>query len=38
MNNHVLNNKWSLYYHLINNNDWSIDSYQKLIEFASIHL
>jgi hypothetical protein len=36
MNNHVLNNKWSLYYHLINNNDWSIDSYQKLIEFDNL--
>ena len=36
MNNHVLNNKWSLYYHLINNNDWSIHSYQKLIEFDNL--
>ena len=36
MNKHILNNKWSLYYHLINNNDWSINSYEKLIEFDNL--
>ena len=36
MNKHVLNNKWNLYYHLINNNDWSINSYEKLIEFDNL--
>ena len=30
MNSYVLHNKWNLYYHLINNNDWSINSYVKL--------
>lgn len=36
MTTHVLNDKWRLYYHLINNNDWSINSYVKLIEFDSL--
>ena len=36
MKTHVLNNKWCLYYHLINNNDWSINSYEKLIEFNNL--
>ena len=36
MEQHILNNKWTLYYHLINNTDWTINSYQKLIEFNNL--
>ena len=31
-----LNNNWSFYLHLHDNNDWSIDSYIKVIEFDNV--
>lgn len=31
-----LNNNWSFYIHLHENNDWSIDSYIKILEFDSV--
>ena len=36
MSKHYLNNKWNLYYHLVNNNDWSINSYINLISFNTL--
>ena len=35
-NEHKLNTNWCLYYHLINNNEWNIESYEKLITFSSL--
>ena len=32
-----LNSNWNLYYHLINNNEWDINSYQKLCCFTSLN-
>ena len=29
-NKHLLENKWTLWFHAINNNDWGIDSYNKV--------
>ena len=31
-----IENKWTLYYHLINNNNWDINSYEKLCTIDSI--
>lgn len=38
MNNniHYLNTKWTLYYHLINNSDWDINSYVELFTTDSL--
>ena len=34
--NHKLNNSWSLYYHLINNHNWEINSYVKMGTFDNL--
>lgn len=31
-----LNNSWNFYLHLHDNNDWSIDSYIKIVEFDNV--
>ena len=31
-----LNDSWTLYYHLINNNNWDINSYVKMSTFTSL--
>lgn len=31
-----LNNRWTLYYHLLSNNNWDIDSYVKLHDFDNL--
>ena len=37
MNNlHLLENDWTLWFHNINNNDWSINSYDKVYSFNNI--
>ena len=33
---HILNDSWTLYYHLINNNNWDIKSYVKLMKFKNL--
>lgn len=33
---YLLNDSWTLYYHLINNNNWDIDSYVKMATFTSL--
>ena len=33
---HLLENKWTLWFHKINDNDWSIDSYKKVLSFNDI--
>ena len=33
---HKLKHKWTLFYHLINNNDWSINGYTKICDFEYI--
>tara|TARA_R110002072_G_scaffold212108_4_gene369610 strand:+ start:106 stop:588 length:483 start_codon:yes stop_codon:yes gene_type:complete len=35
-NVHNLNNSWTLYYHLINNNEWNIESYVNLHTFYNL--
>jgi hypothetical protein len=35
-NLHLLENNWTLWFHNINNNDWSIDSYDKIYSFNSV--
>ena len=35
-NLHLLNNKWKLYYHLIDNENWDIDSYVELASFNTL--
>lgn len=32
----LLDNNWSFYLHLHDNNDWSIDSYIKILEFDNV--
>ena len=36
-NESILNNNWNLYYHLINNNNWDINSYEKLCCFTTLN-
>ena len=33
---HLLNSKWTLWYHKSNDSDWSLESYIKLASFSSI--
>ena len=33
---HLLENKWTLWFHKINDNDWTIDSYKKVFTFNDI--
>lgn len=33
---HLLENKWTLWFHKINDNDWSFDSYKKVLSFNDI--
>ena len=33
---HLLNSKWTLWYHKSNDTDWSLESYIKLATFSSI--
>ena len=35
-NLHLLENNWTLWFHNINNNDWSINSYNKVYSFNNI--
>ena len=35
--NFQLQNKWCLWYHDLNSNDWSIESYKKIMEIQSYH-
>jgi translation initiation factor 4E len=37
MNEYKLNDTWVLWSHELNNNDWSIDSYNKIFEFNTIN-
>ena len=36
MSNYKLNNKWTLWYHSINNKSWTNDSYIKVIELRTL--
>jgi len=33
---HILNTPWVLWYHSSDNNDWSIDGYQQIIEIGTV--
>lgn len=35
--NFNLQNRWCLYYHALNSNDWSIESYKKIMEIKNYH-
>lgn len=35
--NFQLENKWCLWYHKLNSNDWSIQSYEKIMEIKTYH-
>ncbi len=37
MNNYKLNNKWTLWYHSINNNEWNNSSYEKIIDICDLY-
>ena len=36
MNDYKLKNKWTLWYHSINNKEWTNDSYVKVIELRTL--
>ena len=37
INNFNLRNKWILWFHKVNDNNWNLDSYSKIFEIQTYH-